>query len=185
MPSPPTAGGLVAGGWIFGEGVNVWDVDTGEQLANLNTGRHITFATVFAPDGKTLATSNHDGSIRLWNTEALDAHAGAAPTARGGPQPGVRPDGKTLASNTVGAGRDAITPWEVGTGRLVTTLADTSSPLWQLAFAPDGKTVATTCVDRSVTLWEIGSVPRKPSIPCPVVCARSPSRPRATCSRSA
>jgi WD40 repeat protein len=75
------------------------------------------------------------------------------------------PDGKTLASNTVG-GEGAITLWDVGTGRVLATLRDTPPPLWRVAFAPDGKTLAATCTDHSVGLWDVAAGVRRRSIPC-------------------
>jgi WD40 repeat protein len=69
------------------------------------------------------------------------------------------PDGRTLASATVGA-VNGVSTWEVDTGRLTRALPDPRWPLPEdysgthdVAFSPEGNTLA-ACGHRAIVLWE-------------------------------
>ena len=51
--------------------VEIRDVDTGKELARLPAPR-VGTVIAFAPDGRTLATADLDGVIRLWDLRPLD-----------------------------------------------------------------------------------------------------------------
>ena len=44
----------------------IWDLATGKELANLEGHQGVVFRVHFSPDGKTLATSSKDKTIRIW-----------------------------------------------------------------------------------------------------------------------
>lgn len=61
--------------WDFATGsgadntIKVWQIATG-QLLQTNIGhRGLVISLVFSPDGKTLASSSIDGTIKLWHTD--------------------------------------------------------------------------------------------------------------------
>jgi WD40 repeat protein len=63
------------------------------------------------------------------------------------------PDG-TLVAATEGA---EVRLWDVATGKTVRTLTGHSAPAIALAFAPDGRRLATGSRDRSIALWDVGT----------------------------
>jgi WD40 repeat protein len=144
--------------------IRVWDAAAGRERFRLTGHAGAAWALAFAPDGKTLASGGGDGFVRLWDAEAGKELRSMA--ARGGAEVlavAFSPDGKVLASGEGDpfgggpAGRGgAIRLWDAATGQERATLAGHALAVRGLAFAPDGKTLASGGDDRAVRLWDTG-----------------------------
>jgi WD40 repeat protein len=116
----------------------------------------------FSPDGKLLACAKGNGSILLW-----DVAAGAE--RRPLPSPDSRvvqivfsPDGTLLASagafnnHPVGGYGAVVRIWKVATGQLLfTSHAPAGWMAWDVAFSPDGKTLAAGLSTGEVRLFDV------------------------------
>jgi len=51
--------------------INVWDVRTGTLLGACVGHKQGITALSFAPDGQTLASASHDGTLKFWNIASL------------------------------------------------------------------------------------------------------------------
>jgi WD40 repeat protein/serine/threonine protein kinase len=108
----------------------------------------------FSPDGRTLASVGHDGTLRLWDTEKAEPRA----TIRGHTGSilalAFSPDGNTLA--TMNDDR-IISIWEMPGPRLKTTINGTEANSNALTFSPAGDTLATSGGGAAVLLWDLAT----------------------------
>jgi RNA polymerase sigma factor (sigma-70 family) len=152
----PMKGTLVKGTW--------------KEVASLETKGGIAWALAFAPDGKTLAVGGSgSGKVELWDL----ATAKIRRTIEG--QPGQERmiaasvafsgDGKTLAlGGWPGGGERGTTPgsgWvklcDLATGKLHDLDHGHTDAVFSVAFAPDGKTLATGSWDFTAKLIDVAT----------------------------
>jgi WD40 repeat protein len=144
------AGRLVASG---SDEVAIWEVYSGEQLANWATpeGQWVT-ALAFQPGVAVLAVGHDDGLVQVyhWNDRRL-LHEWE------GMQGGVSalafsPDRKHLAV----AGEDRlIRLFDLGTGQLLRTLEGHTDRVPSLVWHPDGQRLFSAGWDTTVRVWEV------------------------------
>ncbi len=111
-----------------------------------------TGSPVFSPDGKTLASSGEDNTVKLWNVEkhtlrkTLVGHQDATRSVS------FSPDGKILASPSHDR---TIKLWNVSDGTLLKTIKAHNDTVVSASFSPDGKTLASAGIDGTVKLWSM------------------------------
>ncbi|MEU9579213.1 nSTAND1 domain-containing NTPase [Streptomyces chilikensis] len=150
--------------------------DAGRVLATRLPGHDgVGTSVAYAPDGRTLASGGHDGTVRLWDTAAR-------PGPTDGPGDTGRPLGEPLRLGTGPVGAVAFAPaagdllvatgeggairlWDVrdrkrprAVGR--TLVSHDEENIVSAAFAPDGRTLATAGDDGTVRLWDLGDPAR-------------------------
>jgi WD40 repeat protein len=124
---------------------------------------------VFSPDGKTLAAASENAlhsssapytyAIRYWDIGARKKCAQETPGAFCPRCLQYSPDGKLLAAGDHWD-LDLI---EVGTGQVWAVLEGRKNAyINDLAFSPDGKTVATANHDRTISLWDVPTEKQPP-----------------------
>lgn len=154
--------------------VRLLDGATAEERAVLRGHADVVRSLAFSPDGKCLISSGQDREIVLW-----DAHAGTRIRSLG--QPGSNPvqvvayspDGKHLAVGEISGNPQEITLVDPATGEVLSRLKGHATGVNALAFSPDGQTLATAGLDRTIKFWNLNDQTERATLNEGVGCVRS------------
>jgi WD40 repeat protein len=110
----------------------------------------------FSPDGRTLASGDHHGVVKLWDLATLTERA----TLAASEDEGFRDEVSALAFAphdgilAVAVGR-VVQLWDVARASRLTSLAGHEGKVKCLAYAPDGTRLASGSYDKTVRLWDV------------------------------
>jgi WD40 repeat protein len=157
-----------SGGWD--QKIKLWDVPSGMNVSTLGNIRRkkgipgaivfdpaitqgISTSLVFSPDGKTVASGEFDGVIKLWDVATgRETVVSATRDGEGSTVVALSPDGRVLASaNYYDA---AVKLWHVPTGKRICTIDFGAVHVTAVAFSPDGRYLASGA-EKKVTLWAV------------------------------
>ncbi len=138
--------------------LQLWDLETGNQLHNLETTPNSVLTACFSPDGnRVLGGAGQGGTLRIWDVKSgepeftFDMHEEPVFSAA------FSPDGSRVVTGT---GQGALRIWNVQSGGQVMEL-DTSdwdaAYVFSVAFSPDGQYVLSGSDDMTARLWDAAS----------------------------
>jgi WD40 repeat protein len=150
-----TADGATA---VSGSGdgtVQVWDLATGRQWANLPGHDGPVGSVAVTPDGATAVSGGSDGRVLVWGLATgtqrakLPGHGGRVGSVA------VTPDGATAV--TGGLDDDTVRVWDPATGRQLAELPGHDGPVWAVAVTADGATAISGGGDGTVRVWDLAT----------------------------
>jgi WD40 repeat protein len=133
------------------------EVEIAQDKDQIGFGPYLT-SIAYAKDGRTLATTHLDGTVRLWDPATgrelarLKGHEGIVNSVC------FSPDGMWLVS---GGDDNTLRLWEVATSKEIVKVTGHRAALSQVEFGPTGGTILSTG-GTEVLLWELQAItPRK------------------------
>ncbi|WP_414589151.1 AAA-like domain-containing protein, partial [Scytonema sp. PCC 10023] len=112
-------------------------------------------SVAFSPDGKTLAFTSDDNTIKLWNISTLKQISTLSGHTREVFSVAFSPNGKILASASLD---NTIKLWNISTLKQIYTFTGHTAEVESVAFSPDGKTLASASLDNTIKLWNISTL---------------------------
>ena len=130
--------------------VRVWDVESRQQLLNLNGHTHTVTGIAFSPDGRRLVSAGIDRRVKVWDLESgreamnfsIDTSLVFGVT--------YSRDGERILA----AGGDSLVHiWNARTGEPLPPLTGHRNGVRSVAVSPDGRRFATASLDGTAALW--------------------------------
>ncbi|HKB39978.1 MAG TPA: hypothetical protein VKD72_26315, partial [Gemmataceae bacterium] len=144
---------------VTGSTVQLWDTATGREVAELDPGEDRVYKIAISPDGTLLAAGVF---TREFGTQVLLWHVATRREILRLPCDDIlrsnllfASDGRTLALAHYVNQQFCIRVWEMASGKVRCEFR-TNNRATELAFAPDGRTLAAGADDTTVTLWDVG-----------------------------
>jgi WD40 repeat protein/transcriptional regulator with XRE-family HTH domain len=139
----------------------LWNPKTGEVVQIIRGHKDWVFRIAFSPNGSLLATASWDGTAKLWNVTSgkelatLYGHNEAVTGI------GYSTDGAYIATSSFDA---TVRIWKLEDilnnpldeeAQPIQVLIGHNGIVWDAAFSPDSKVIATASFDNTIKLWDL------------------------------
>lgn len=140
--------------------VRMWDVTSGQELRRFQGHVGAVWTANFTPDGGQVISAGADGNVRIWDLGVDGSTAPISLTHAGPVVAAITADGKTLAAACLDG---QIVLWDLPTGSRLSELKLFDS-LRRIAFAPDGRHLATANDNGTVYILRVTDLARDGSL---------------------
>jgi len=134
--------------------LNIWDIESGEELWTLEGHADSVRAVAVTPDGKHVISGSSDNTLKVWDIKSgeelqtLEGHTKSVSAVA------VSLDGKHAIS---GSKDKTIRIWDIESGEELRLLEGHTKSVSAVAVTPDGKHVISGSMDKTIRIWDIES----------------------------
>lgn len=133
--------------------VRIWNSKSGNALSPLSRHDTYLYCMVVSPDGRHIASGDHDGALLIWDSETgarklylTDAHSDIIRSVA------FLPDGSRIVT---GSWDGTVKVWNTTSGELcLGPLMGHTGWVNSVAFSPDGTLIASASVDKMIRIWD-------------------------------
>jgi WD40 repeat protein/transcriptional regulator with XRE-family HTH domain len=137
---------------VSGNEIKVWDALTGRDLLTLFGHTGWGMGLDFSPDGRQLASTSLDGTVKIWSlSPGRELVNVASPLAGYGTRLAYNPNGGEFATN---GGDGSATIWNSESGEPRLRLNGHDLEVLNVAFSVDGARLATGSLDETAIIWD-------------------------------
>jgi WD40 repeat protein len=146
---------IAIGGGYTNRGIQIWEVQTGQQFRSFHVNAiefSAVFSAVFSPDGKYLLTGGLENNARVWDVitgkeaRPFIGHVAGILTAI------YSPDGRYVATASLDK---TARLWDAQTRKELRRFTGHTAPVEYVAFSPNGKYLLTGSDDGTAMLWDV------------------------------
>ena len=141
------------------ENIKLWDWQTGKLIRTLTGHSDNIYSVAFSLDGQKLASASNDGTVKLWNPNTGQLLHTLLPNSDLVESPpfyvAFSPDSETVVANGKGFIQQFISLWDVQTGQLTSTIANSAcnQNWWHSSMSPLEPKFATSSCGK-IKIWD-------------------------------